>query len=125
MVVRETDVPSRGLKPLLLLLLLLLPPPLLLLLLPSLRLAPLIPLPHYRWRYTLLRGGERCLRHRHTTVTTPLHYRWQVESERARKWVKIKASLLRDSRGQFKIVVKEDQGGFYLDAIMETDVRPH
>ena len=48
-----------------------------------------------------------------------------MESERARKWVKIKASLLRDSRGQFKIVVKEDQGGFYLDAIMETDVRPH
>lgn len=38
------------------------------------------------------------------------------------KWVKIKASLLRDSYGHFKIMVKEDQGGFYLDSVFPTDV---
>jgi hypothetical protein len=37
-------------------------------------------------------------------------------------WQRIKASLLRDSRGQFKIQVREDECGIYLDVIAPTDV---
>ena len=40
----------------------------------------------------------------------------------ASQWQRIKGSLLRDSRGQFKIVIKEDEGGFYFDTIAQTDV---
>ena len=40
----------------------------------------------------------------------------------ASQWQRIKGSLLRDSRGQFKIVIKEDGGGFYFDTIAQTDV---
>ena len=34
--------------------------------------------------------------------------------ERAKQWKRVKGSLLRDSRGQFKIVVKEDGSGIEL-----------
>lgn len=37
-------------------------------------------------------------------------------------WQRIKASLLRDSHGQFKIQVREDECGIYLDVIAPTDV---
>ena len=39
------------------------------------------------------------------------------EASRAAQWKRVKASLLRDSRGQFKIQVREDPGGIYLDTI--------
>jgi hypothetical protein len=39
----------------------------------------------------------------------------------ASQWQRIKGSLLRDSRGQFKIVIKEDGGGFYFDTIAPSD----
>ena len=51
---------------------------------------------------------------------------WQEEEaageERARRWVRVKASLLRDQSGQFKIVVREDGGGVYVDALHPTGV---
>ena len=46
-----------------------------------------------------------------------------AESRRATGgWQRIKASLLRDSAGQFKIQVREDECGIYLDVIAPTDV---
>ena len=44
------------------------------------------------------------------------------ERSRQSQWRRLKGSLLRDSKGQFKIVIKEDGGGFYFDTIAQTDV---
>ena len=38
----------------------------------------------------------------------------KLERRRARQWKRLKGSLLTDQRGQFKIRVKEDRGGFYI-----------
>ena len=46
-----------------------------------------------------------------------------AEAEAAsRQWVRIKASLLRDRAGQFKISLLEDASGIYLNKIEPTDV---
>lgn len=45
----------------------------------------------------------------------------QEEAQR-KQWIKIKASLLRDTRGQFKISLHEDDGGIYLNRIERSDV---
>ena len=42
--------------------------------------------------------------------------------ERAKQWKRVKGSLLRDSRGQFKIVVKEDGSGIYISTLAPTDM---
>merc|ERR1740139_2052770 len=64
----------------------------------------------------------------------PPHLEAEVTQERAKasQWQRIKGSLLRDSRGLFKIAIKEDGGGFYFDTIAQTDasddrerLRPH
>jgi hypothetical protein len=48
----------------------------------------------------------------------------EAQAEAARKqWVRIKASLLRDSRGQFKIGLLEDRGGIHFNKIERSDVR--
>lgn len=42
----------------------------------------------------------------------------EAEAEaRSKSWVKVKGSLLKDSVGQFKVVVKQDQDGIYLDKV--------
>ena len=47
----------------------------------------------------------------------------EAEAEAARKqWVRLKASLLRDSKGQFRISLLEDRGGIHLNRIERSDV---
>ena len=54
----------------------------------------------------------------------PLHLADGVAQEEAQRkqWVRLKASLLRDTRGQFKISLHEDDGGIYLNRIERSDV---
>ena len=40
----------------------------------------------------------------------------------SRQWVKIKASLLRDTKGAFRFSLLEDSGGVYINKIEPTDV---
>ena len=57
----------------------------------------------------------------HALTASRPHARTPLDGQ-ASQWQRIKGSLLRDSRGQFKIVIKEDGGGFYFDTIAQTDV---
>ena len=50
-------------------------------------------------------------------------YAEQIQDEAAlKRWVKIKASLLRDSKSQFKISLLEDCGGIHINKIEHSDV---